>query len=185
MISKTALAGRVAFVAGGSSGINLGIAQRLAETGASVVLVSGSAEKIAAAASITDAGTMRSACCRRAQFRRDRRHVRPGDRALRANLFISRCLDTDRNLLTRSENVGWLGRQDSNLRMAAPKAAALPLGDAPTFPADMSRRERALITARAILQSPEKALMRSDRASRKDRAPRRSGSRPKIRAATW
>ena len=25
----------------------------------------------------------------------------------------------------------WLGRQDSNLRMAAPKAAALPLGDAP------------------------------------------------------
>jgi hypothetical protein len=28
----------------------------------------------------------------------------------------------------------WLGRQDSNLRMAAPKAAALPLGDAPTCP---------------------------------------------------
>ena len=26
----------------------------------------------------------------------------------------------------------WLGRQDSNLRMAAPKAAALPLGDAPS-----------------------------------------------------
>jgi hypothetical protein len=26
----------------------------------------------------------------------------------------------------------WLGRQDSNLRMAAPKAAALPLGHAPT-----------------------------------------------------
>jgi hypothetical protein len=25
----------------------------------------------------------------------------------------------------------WLGRQDSNLRMAASKAAALPLGDAP------------------------------------------------------
>src|SRR5437867_1781214 len=25
----------------------------------------------------------------------------------------------------------WLGRKDSNLRMAAPKAAALPLGDAP------------------------------------------------------
>ena len=29
-----------------------------------------------------------------------------------------------------SEN--WLGRQGSNLRMAASKAAALPLGDAPT-----------------------------------------------------
>lgn len=27
---------------------------------------------------------------------------------------------------------GWLGREDSNLRMAAPKAAALPLGDSPT-----------------------------------------------------
>ena len=25
----------------------------------------------------------------------------------------------------------WLGREDSNLRMAAPKAAALPLGDSP------------------------------------------------------
>src|SRR4029079_10156979 len=27
--------------------------------------------------------------------------------------------------------VRWLGREDSNLRMAAPKAAALPLGDSP------------------------------------------------------
>src|SRR5438105_4670506 len=26
----------------------------------------------------------------------------------------------------------WLGREDSNLRMAAPKAAALPLGDSPS-----------------------------------------------------
>jgi hypothetical protein len=26
---------------------------------------------------------------------------------------------------------GWLGRQDSNLGMADPKSAALPLGDAP------------------------------------------------------
>lgn len=26
----------------------------------------------------------------------------------------------------------WLGRQDSNLGMAVPKTAALPLGDAPT-----------------------------------------------------
>ena len=29
-----------------------------------------------------------------------------------------------------------LGRQDSNLRMAEPKSAALPLGDAPIFSAD-------------------------------------------------
>ena len=27
----------------------------------------------------------------------------------------------------------WLGREDSNLRMAAPKAAALPLGDSPSL----------------------------------------------------
>ena len=26
----------------------------------------------------------------------------------------------------------WLGRQDSNLRMTAPKTVALPLGDAPS-----------------------------------------------------
>ena len=26
---------------------------------------------------------------------------------------------------------GWLGRQDSNLRMPVPKTGALPLGDAP------------------------------------------------------
>ncbi len=30
-----------------------------------------------------------------------------------------------------SQKLFWLGRQDSNLRMAASKAAALPLGDAP------------------------------------------------------
>jgi site-specific DNA recombinase len=34
--------------------------------------------------------------------------------------------------LVRSSVRGWLGRQDSNLGMAASKAAALPLGDAPT-----------------------------------------------------
>jgi hypothetical protein len=31
-----------------------------------------------------------------------------------------------------------LGRQDSNLRMSAPKADALPLGDAPSFAEDRS-----------------------------------------------
>src|SRR4051812_30276381 len=30
----------------------------------------------------------------------------------------------------------WLGRQDSNLGMAVPKTAALPLGDAPTWIAE-------------------------------------------------
>ncbi|WP_304171785.1 SDR family oxidoreductase [Phenylobacterium aquaticum] len=51
------LKGKVAFVAGASSGINLGIAQRLADAGAKVTIISRSAEKIAAAAkTITDAG---------------------------------------------------------------------------------------------------------------------------------
>src|SRR3569623_1871070 len=36
----------------------------------------------------------------------------------------------DRPLITNKFST-WLGRKDSNLRMAAPKAAALPLGDAP------------------------------------------------------
>jgi hypothetical protein len=36
------------------------------------------------------------------------------------------------SLLKLLEKKYWLGRQDSNLRMAASKAAALPLGDAPT-----------------------------------------------------
>jgi len=51
------LAGKVAFVAGASSGINLGIAQRLAEQGAKVAIISRSEDKIAAAAkTITDRG---------------------------------------------------------------------------------------------------------------------------------
>ena len=51
------LTGKVAFVAGASSGINLGIAQHFARHGAKVALISRSAEKIAAAAkTITDEG---------------------------------------------------------------------------------------------------------------------------------
>lgn len=51
------LAGKVAFVAGASSGINLRIAQRFAEAGAKVMIISRSEDKIAAAAkTITDAG---------------------------------------------------------------------------------------------------------------------------------
>jgi NADP-dependent 3-hydroxy acid dehydrogenase YdfG len=44
------LAGRVAFVAGASSGINLGVALAFAEAGAKVALISRSTEKIEAAA---------------------------------------------------------------------------------------------------------------------------------------
>jgi NAD(P)-dependent dehydrogenase (short-subunit alcohol dehydrogenase family) len=44
------LSGKVAFVAGGSSGINLGIARRLAAKGAHVVLMSRSEEKLRSAA---------------------------------------------------------------------------------------------------------------------------------------
>jgi len=52
-----ACAGQVVFVAGGSSGINLGIAQRYAELGASVGLISRSQDRVdLAAATITDKG---------------------------------------------------------------------------------------------------------------------------------
>lgn len=51
------LAGKVALIAGASSGINLGIAQRLAEAGAKVMLISRSPERIEAAArTLTEAG---------------------------------------------------------------------------------------------------------------------------------
>jgi NAD(P)-dependent dehydrogenase (short-subunit alcohol dehydrogenase family) len=51
------LRGRTAFVAGGSSGINLGIAHGLAEAGARVAILSRSAEKVeAAVAGVLDAG---------------------------------------------------------------------------------------------------------------------------------
>lgn len=51
------LAGKTAFVAGASSGINLGIAQRYAAAGAKVFIISRSADKIAAAAAtMTDLG---------------------------------------------------------------------------------------------------------------------------------
>lgn len=51
------LAGKVAFVAGGSSGINLGIAQRLAGLGASVTIISRSEDKVqSAVAGIRAAG---------------------------------------------------------------------------------------------------------------------------------
>lgn len=55
--NPTLLAGKVAFIAGGSSGINLGVAQTMAAHGATVMLLSRSADKLALAAkSITDAG---------------------------------------------------------------------------------------------------------------------------------
>lgn len=56
-LKDQALAGKVAFVAGASSGINLGIAQHFARCGAKVAVISRSPEKIAAAAkTITDEG---------------------------------------------------------------------------------------------------------------------------------
>ncbi|WP_374575104.1 SDR family oxidoreductase [Phenylobacterium sp.] len=50
MAQDLELAGKTAFVAGGSSGINLGIAKRFAAAGAKVALISRSPEKIEAAA---------------------------------------------------------------------------------------------------------------------------------------
>lgn len=57
VIKSDALAGKVAFIAGASSGINLGIAQHFAAHGAKVALISRSHEKITAAAKeIADKG---------------------------------------------------------------------------------------------------------------------------------
>jgi NAD(P)-dependent dehydrogenase (short-subunit alcohol dehydrogenase family) len=50
VFKEQSLAGKVVFVAGGSSGINLGIAQHLARHGAKIALISRSEEKIRAAA---------------------------------------------------------------------------------------------------------------------------------------
>lgn len=57
IFTEDLLKGRVAFVAGGSSGINLAVATRFAEKGAHVTLVSRTEEKLVAAAeTITSAG---------------------------------------------------------------------------------------------------------------------------------
>lgn len=57
IFKEQAFAGKVVFVAGGSSGINLGIAQRFAELGAKVGLISRNQERVtAAASSIVDEG---------------------------------------------------------------------------------------------------------------------------------
>jgi NAD(P)-dependent dehydrogenase (short-subunit alcohol dehydrogenase family) len=52
------LSGKTAFIAGGSSGINLRIAQRFAQAGAKVMIISRSEDKVSAAVqTITDAGS--------------------------------------------------------------------------------------------------------------------------------
>lgn len=57
IFKERSFADKVVFVAGGSSGINLGIAQRFAEFGAKVALISRQQERVdAAAASITNTG---------------------------------------------------------------------------------------------------------------------------------
>ena len=56
-LREDVLAGKTAFLAGGSSGINLGIAQGFAESGAKVALISRSPEKVEnAAKALRDAG---------------------------------------------------------------------------------------------------------------------------------
>ena len=78
----------------------------------------------------------------------------------------------------------WLGRQDSNLRMAAPKAAALPLGDAPTsFPGASCGTGAVIDRARAYSGAGRCATsVTAVRASHGGRARARSGSRPATRA---
>jgi NAD(P)-dependent dehydrogenase (short-subunit alcohol dehydrogenase family) len=60
--SPALLAGKVAFVAGASSGINLQIAKRYAEAGAKVMVISRSEEKIAAAAASIGGEAIGMAC---------------------------------------------------------------------------------------------------------------------------
>ena len=48
---------------------------------------------------------------------------------VRGSLRVAERHSLNANLLKNREK--WLGREDSNLRMAVPKTAALPLGDAP------------------------------------------------------
>ena len=49
---------------------------------------------------------------------------------------------------------GWLGREDSNLRMTVPKTVALPLGDAPIAAVSRTTRRR-LQGGRAVPGSPQ------------------------------
>ncbi len=50
---------------------------------------------------------------------------------------------------------GWLGREDSNLRMAVPKTAALPLGDAPIGPPGHALTRTGQIRGKARKNGPE------------------------------
>lgn len=56
------LAGKTAFIAGGTSGINLGIAKRYAELGAKVAVAGRNSEKAAAAAAEIGAGALGLSC---------------------------------------------------------------------------------------------------------------------------
>src|SRR3984957_8715620 len=56
------LAGKVAFIAGGTSGINLGIARRFAQLGARVAVAGRNPEKAAGAAASIEGGALGLSC---------------------------------------------------------------------------------------------------------------------------
>ena len=62
LFAENLLAGRCAFVAGGTSGINLGIAKRLAELGARVAVAGRDPQKAAAAAQAIGPGALGLSC---------------------------------------------------------------------------------------------------------------------------
>jgi hypothetical protein len=97
------------------------------------------------------------------------------------------------NMLNLGTRTGWLGRQDSNLRMAASKAAALPLGDAPT--AGESALYNGLmrvgkladhrITPNIRAASPSHSCRRSGRAGCRPGDPSASRSPGRVRPRRW
>jgi hypothetical protein len=85
---------------------------------------------------------------------------------------------------------GWLGRQDSNLGMAVPKTAALPLGDAPTraflHALPMARNQRPGPSS-VLEQAGPRSIKRAVAAGRAgpSRCPERRGRHLSEYSAAW
>ena len=74
------------------------------------------------------------------------------------------CLDAE----SHSARI-WLGRQDSNLQMAAPKAAALPFGDAPATGTVPEPTKALVCLPRRPRRRPDRSILRSTKPVRNRR----------------